>query len=128
MQNIFLKFTVEIEKQKQSLKTERWEVFYGKQKCLSKTMKWFVKLQRKYRSRIAIVARLAAVIISAVFSQTEKSIVAIAATVFFTVSISFTVFAVTANKSENRKRKENTFSESEKIAIAMRRKGLRQCI
>lgn len=91
-------------------------------------MKWFVKLQRKYRSRIAIVARLAAVIISAVFSQTEKSIVAIAATVFFTVSISFTVFAVTANKSENRKRDENTFSESEKIAIAMRRKGLRQCI
>lgn len=77
-------------------------------------MNWFVKLQRKYRIFITIVAWVVTVVFGAIYSQIENSLVAIAATVFFIASILFTVFAIKTNKSEKQQREENTFSEPEK--------------
>lgn len=85
-------------------------------------MNWFVKLQRKYRIFITIVAWVATVAFGAIYSQNENSIVAIAATVFLIASILFTVFAVKANKSEKQKHDENTYSEPEKNTATMHRK------
>lgn len=85
-------------------------------------MNWFVKLQRKYRIFITIVAWVVTVVFGAIYSQIENSLVAIAATVFFIASILFTVFAVKANKSEKQKHDENTYSEPEKNTATMHRK------